>query len=384
MSRKTYAFIGHAKISRGLELGVSVCKFDEKTAAMEPVGTFAKELRVGAQAFDASRNVLYVVDEYWAPDGRTGGGGRIAALDFDPESGILTLKNLKQTFAANPSYITLDKTGSFLLVSHHCTDRFVTRIVETDNGFRAEVLYDRCVLQLWSVAEDGSIAELLDFVDVPGNDLEGEHAFPHLHCVIPDRQRNYFMVCDKGLDKIYSFGIDYEQKKLFKADEFEAAPHTDPRYGVFHPTKPIFYSNCEAAPDIHILKEDEADGTLTPIGSAKCVEDLEKPYEPSDIVIHPSGKYLYVSIRTKNLISVLEVSEDGTRLEPKQTLSCEGSNPRGLFVTADGLFLLAANMQTAAVNGFAIADDGTLSHIGVLAEGGYPGNIQVLSFECED
>ena len=384
MSTKSYAVVGNAKMSSELELGISVYEFDEATAKMTPVGTFAKDFRLGAQFFDSSRNILYAVDEFWSLNGRTGGGGRVAAFGFDPESGKVTMKNAQRTFATNPSYITLDKTGKFLLVSHHCTDRFVTRVVETVDGFAGEVLYDRCVMELFEVLEDGSIGKMLDVYEVKGNDLEGEHAFPHLHCVIADHQRNFFMVCDKGLDKIYSFCIDYDNKKLVKASEYHAEPHTDPRYGVFHPEKPVFYSNCEAGPDINILLENEATGELTQVGRTLCLENPEKPYEPSDIVIHPNGKFLYVSIRTKDLISMLEVSDDGTALELKQTVSCEGINPRGLFVTHDGRFLLAANMQTAAVNGFAIGDDGTLSSIGVLAEGGYPGNIQILSFDRED
>ncbi len=384
MSKKTFAVVGHAKMSADLELGISTYEFDEATAKMTPIGTFAKDFRLGAQFFDRSRGILYVVDEFWSLNGRTGGGGRVAAFDFDPESGTVRMKNAQCTFAANPSYVTLDKTGKYLIVSHHCTDRFVTRVVETVSGFAGEVLYDRCVMELFEVLEDGSVGRMLDVYEVKGNDLEGEHTFPHLHCVIPDHQRNFFMVCDKGLDKIYSFRIDYEHKKLVKASEFNAEPHTDPRYGVFHPEKPLFYSNCEAGPDINILTENEDTGELTLIGRTPCLENPEKPYEPSDIVIHPNGKFLYVSIRTKNLISMLAVSDDGTALELKQTVSCEGINPRGLFVTDDGRFLLAANMQSAAVNGFAIGEDGTLSSIGVLAEGGYPGNIRILSFACED
>ena len=377
MSTKSYAVVGNAKMSSELELGISVYEFDEATAKMTPVGTFAKDFRLGAQFFDSSRNILYAVDEFWSLNGRTGGGGRVAAFGFDPESGKVTMKNAQRTFATNPSYITLDKTGKFLLVSHHCTDRFVTRVVETVDGFAGEVLYDRCVMELFEVLEDGSIGKMLDVYEVKGNDLEGEHAFPHLHCVIADHQRNFFMVCDKGLDKIYSFCIDYEHKKLVKASEFSAEPHTDPRYGCFHPTEPVFFSNCEAGPDINVLRENESTGELTLIGRTPCLENPEKPYEPSDIVIHPGGKFLYVSIRTKNLISMLEVKDDMS-LELKQTVSSEGENPRGLCVTPDGRFLLAANMQTAAVSGFSIAGDGTLSYIGVLAEGGYPGNLEVI------
>ena len=123
MSTKSYAVVGNAKMSSELELGISVYEFDEATAKMTPVGTFAKDFRLGAQFFDSSRNILYAVDEFWSLNGRTGGGGRVAAFGFDPESGKVTMKNAQRTFATNPSYITLDKTGKFLLVSHHCTDR---------------------------------------------------------------------------------------------------------------------------------------------------------------------------------------------------------------------------------------------------------------------
>ena len=381
MNMKYYALVGHCKMAPGLKLGISVYNYDPATASMTHVGDFDRGLKVGAQTYDRKRNKVYVVDEFWSLEGKTGGGGHVASFDLCRDSGKLERTSIRRTFGTNPSFLTLDKTGKYLLVTHHCTEHFVTRIVKTDAGYDAVVEHDCCTLLLYRVEDNGDIGPIVDVFEVPGMDVEGGHRFPHLHCVVPDQNRDYFIVCDKGLDKIYSFRIDYENEEIVKCHEVDAEPGSDPRYCNFHPVKPIFYSNHESSTAVNIYELNRADGTFALLGSCESVvrEDGEH-ISPSDIVVHPGGKYVFTSLREKNVISVLELLDDKT-LTLRQTLPCGGVNPRGLCVSPDGRFLLVANLQTEAVNVFSI-EDGFLTPVRQIHTGGFPGNIQIIGVQA--
>lgn len=378
---KYYALVGHCKMAPGLNLGVSVYDYDPATASMTHVGDFDRGLKVGAQTYDPKTNKVYVVDEFWSLEGKTGGGGHVASFDLCRENGNLTRTSIRRTFGTNPSFLTLDKTGKYLLVTHHCTEHFVTRLVKMAYGYDAVVEHDLCTLLLYRMENNGDIGPIVDVFEVHGKDVEGGHKFPHMHCVVPDQNRDYFIVCDKGLDKIYSFKIDYENEKIVKCHEVEGKPGSEPRYCNFHPVKPFFYSNHESSTDVNIYKLNREDGSFALLGSCESVaRENGEHINPSDIVVHPNGKYVFTSLREKNVISVLEIVDDRT-LVRKQTLSCGGINPRGLCVSPDGRFLLAVNMQTETVNVFSI-EDGFLTPAHTVHTGGFPGNIQIIGVQA--
>lgn len=375
-TQKFYALVGHCKMADGLELGISTYAFDPRTGEMVYRGSYERGLRVGAQTWCPEHGRAYAVDEFWSLEGHTGGGGHVAALTM-AEDGTLTRTALQRTFGTNPSYLTVDATGRYLLVTHHCTEHFITRLVKTDRGYDAEVDYDLCTLLLYRLEENGDIGPIADVYSVPGVDGPEGHRFPHLHCVVSDPQRKYFVVCDKGLDKIYTFRIDYEREKLVKCAEIDDKPGSAPRYCCFHPTKSIFFGNCEGLSEVTAYALDTETGAIRPVASCDGMPEGVEQVAPSDIVIHPNGRFVFLSERKTNSISVLEVLHEGALLR-RQTIPCGGENPRGLCVTPEGRFLLAANMQSGSVTRFAIGMDGLLTPAGQTETGGFPGNIQII------
>jgi len=373
---KFYALVGHCKMANGLPLGVSTYAFDPMTGEMAYCGSYERMLRVGAQAWCPEHGRVYVVDEFWSLEGRTGGGGRVAALK-PTEDGALVKTSVQRTFGTNPSYLAVDATGRYLLVTHHCTEHFVTRLVRTEQGYDTEVDYDLCTLLLYRLEENGDIGPIADVYAVPGVDVPGGHRFPHLHCVVPDPERKYFVVCDKGMDKIYTFRIDYQREKLIKCAEVVCKPSSEPRYCCFHPSKSVFYGNYEGISEVTAYALDTESGMFRPVASCDGMPENVEQVSPSDIVIHPNGRFVYLSERMTNSISQLEVMPDGAMVR-RQTVSCGGENPRGLCVTPEGRFLLAANMQSGNVTRFAIGTDGGLTLAGQTETGGFPGNIQII------
>ena len=65
------------------------------------------------------------------------------------------------------------------------------------------------------------------------------------------------------MDKIYTFRIDAENGKLVKLNEWCAKDVACfPRYGAFHPERPVFYANNENKATMNCFHYDEETGKL--------------------------------------------------------------------------------------------------------------------------
>jgi 6-phosphogluconolactonase (cycloisomerase 2 family) len=202
----------------------------------------------------------------------------------------------------------------------------------------------------------------------------------------------------------HSYQLDRKNGKLVHLTDITVETGLFPRYGVFHPTLPIFYANYERKAIIDALQYDVHTGNLERIGHAPLLvemvevgagntlihpktlqekEQMEKAagrdkVEAADILIHPNGRLLYASVRGSNIIAVLDVDDHGM-VSLRNNIDCGGVNPRGLCMSPDSRFLFAANMGSGNVAAFSIDEDGALQKIGTVAESRSPGSIRILS-----
>ena len=74
------------------------------------------------------------------------------------------------------------------------------------------------------------------------------------------------------------------------------------------------------------------------------------------IRLSPSGRFLYVSLRTTQMIGVFRVNEDG-KLERLAHVSCHGDTPRDMAISPCGKFLLVANQDSGNLAVFTLNPD---------------------------
>jgi 6-phosphogluconolactonase len=412
VDKRIYALVGNFGFGPGPK-GITVFEYESATASMNPVGTHFAEANIGHMSVDSERKIIYAVDERPSLEGQTGGGGYLLAMRLDPRTGQLSLVNRRPTLSQEPCYTLLDKSRRFVVVSHHADFGFVTKVQKTDDGYSTEVVFDDTGLVLFELDADGSIGDVCDVALTPGDGAAGPHPWARHHSVVADPTGELLVVCDKGLEVIHAFRIDRAQRRLVRLRDTRVDEDLVPRYGVFHPTLPVFYTNFERTTVVQGHRYDVASGALTRFTQAPLfpdedpsavsapapalvpkhpktaqeVEEMEavlrakmgspKSPEPADLIIHPSGKWLYVSTRFKNSISVLDVDEKGV-LSLREVVDCGGANPRGLGISPDGRYLFAANMDSGNVASFAIAEDGALRATGAEAKASSPGGMKFI------
>jgi 6-phosphogluconolactonase (cycloisomerase 2 family) len=125
---------------------------------------------------------------------------------------------------------------------------------------------------------------------------------------------------------------------------------------------PILYAANGGDPSIAAFTISPDNGNLTPIdGSPFFVNDSSGTYS---IAASPGGRFLFVTNQAATVIHVFGVSS-GTGMihEIVGSPFAAAANISGLWVTANGRFLLAGDQSASAVQVFAINSSGSISQV---------------------
>lgn len=383
---KQFAVIGNWNFQKTSGKGLSSYSYDPKNAEMKHICTVREDISVGNQFVDNETGVIYVTYEERNLSGCLGGGGYVLAFKIDMETGALSEISDKLSLAPLPSYIWVDKSKKYALVSNHITSNVITKVVRNPDGtYAPKTETDDAALVLYRLNDDGSLGDACDIYTIPSADkiladpANPRYAggIPHMHSVVGDPTSELFIVCDKGVDKVYSFGIDRENGKIIYKNEVTTAERSAPRYSVFHPTLPIIYENNENVTYIHTFRYDVESGALELLATNDLLQEHGAKGMPSDITISSDGKFLYACTRGADILSVFSLDENGIPTLI-QTSPCGGNGPRGIKISPDGRFMFIANLDSGSVAIFMINDDGTVSDTGRRTEAPCPGNISIV------
>lgn len=153
------------------------------------------------------------------------------------------------------------------------------------------------------------------------------------------------------MDRVFIF--DKDLKKI-GAIEFDAG--VGPRHGVFTKDKQYLYLVSELSNELFVIHAgDWKIETVIPV--LKSGETHIR--DTAAIRLSEDEKHIYVSTRTKDVISVIDVEDHKPTV--KETVSCGGKHPRD-FILIDN-YLLSANRNSDEVVCFKLNEDGTLGEI---------------------
>jgi 6-phosphogluconolactonase len=362
--------------------GFGIFKYNTMTGDLALIQSpVMDKISVGATCRDSKRNILYAVDEVMTQPGYLkGGGGQVYALAIDPETGTLTEINHQSSYGSLPAHVAVDADGKYLIVVSHTGSAPVTKTVKDASGkYRIVLEYDDATTVLYRLNDDGSIGDPCDIYTHSGNGPDPEQSHPRIHSVMASPSGNLFAVCDKGSDALYFFRINRVTEKLevCSGEPYKSFPGSAPRYSVFHPTSPYFYMNHEVKPVISVFRYDQ-EGKLELVQTVNILPEdckVDRTVMQSDISIHPSGKYLYTLLRGVDSASVFEIKEETGELERVQTVTLDGTGPRGCAISPDGRFILIAALTSKEILVWTIGNDGKLSPTGKKITQPNPGNV---------
>jgi len=172
---------------------------------------------------------------------------------------------------------------------------------------------------------------------------------PHLHSAILDGQSRYVYFADLGNDCIWRMnfsnekGFDIESKT-----KFSTPPGSGPRHTVFHPNQKFLYVVCELTNYLLVYKVSE-NGDLEQVQYESTTRnETSGPKGAADIHISPDGRFVYVSTRFLDIITVFEIQSDG-KVKNVQEISSGGEIPRNFVLYSPLELVLVGNQNSSNI-----------------------------------
>lgn len=373
---------------------MAVLDFDDANGSLAPSGLTNAELSCNCTAYDRQKGILYITNEvHENPDYEKGGGGLIYAFRVDREAGAFHFLSKAESACPCPAYLSLDRTGKYLLCANHSGFSAVTKAVRGEDGYwHTKVEYDDALIGLYRLNGDGSIGPMVDVVKHDAYPVRGRSLHSHPHTVTMSPDGSLFACCDKGDSHIYFYRLDTAREKLVLASE----PYLDnagasPRYCAYHPVKNWFYVNHER--DMRVTAFTYGvNGELTEINTACAVpeellgaptgdvrqkihcraveppKDGFWPNEQQGFLISPDGRFLYDILNGADAVAVFAIDQTDGSVRRIQTVPVEGRWIRGGALSPDGKWLIVSALQSGGVFSFPVREDGTLGECACRAD----------------
>jgi 6-phosphogluconolactonase len=281
-----------------------------------------------------TRHYLYAVNEVTDFAGKP--GGAVSAFAINRRTGALQFLNQQPSLGGAPCYVTVDRTGRFLLVANYA-------------GGNVSVI---------SIEPDGALGGATDVDQHHGSGVNPDRQEgPHAHSIVMDQTNRYAYSCDLGTDKIMIYRFDSKKGKLTANQQpwVQGKPGAGPRHFTFHPNGRYGYVMNELDATVRAFICDSAKGTLKEMQTVHTLpEGFSEMNTTADIHVSPHGKFLYGSNRGHNSIVVFEIDEKTGKLRFIQHAATEGRTPRNFAIDPTGTFLLAANQDSDTIVTFRI------------------------------
>jgi 6-phosphogluconolactonase len=309
--------------------GIYAFTFNRAKRTLTPLQTIPSLESPTYLAVHPSGKFLYSVNRGKAD--AADNGGSVSAYGIDPKAGTLSGLNHRPSYGADPCHISFDKSGNYALISN----------------------YNEGNLVILPIFDDGLLGNPSDSKKYTGNSIDSvRQASSHIHSSLVSPDGKFLYVADLGTDKIYTYQFDANEGKMLKAQspEVSVAPGAGPRHFTFHPNGKFIYLAEELTSTVSILSVNKTTGALTIVEDTipSLPTDFKARNSSADIHTDPKGKYLYMSNRGLNAISIYSILPTG-KIKFIGIQDTGGKTPRNFMIDPKGEFLFVANQDTDTI-----------------------------------
>jgi 6-phosphogluconolactonase len=259
--------------------------------------------------------------------------GTVSAFQVDPANGKLTMLNTEPSSGGLPVFLAVDNSGKNLLVANYSGTVAVLPIDSTGHLHQATSVVRQ---QGWG----------------PDQALQ-----PHAHSIVLSPDNRFAISTDTGLDEIFVYKFDASTGSLTlnEPPSMKTPPGTGPRHFVFHPNGNLAYAIGESGSCVVSMRWDAQRGVLALMRTISTLPpDFHGESAGADVLIHPSGRFLYASNRGHDSIAVFTVDPIGGTLTTVEYASSYGKRPANLLIDPTGNYLFGANVSSNSIVQFRI------------------------------
>lgn len=317
--------------TRSTSKGIYAVRLENRTGELSPPVLVAETANPSFLALSPDRSHLYAVSE-----------SSTMAVPFatDLKTGALTPLQAQDAGGKAPCHLVVDHTERALVLAH----------------------YHSGIVAALPIRADGTLGAPGTIIRHEGRSVNPQRQEgPHVHSVTLSPDNRFVIVCDLGLDRVFTYALDPATAGLAPgpAPSVATAPGAGPRHAAFSPDgRHVFVIN-EMGNTLVSYRYDTATGALTPIDTQPTLPaDFAGDSTTAEVRVHPNGRLVYGSNRGHDSIAVFAFDPATGRLTPRGHTPTGGRNPRNFALSPDGAWLVAANQNTDSLTVFKV-DPGT-------------------------
>lgn len=299
--------------TRTTSRGVYRVPFDASSGALGEPALVAEAKNPTWLAWSAHRRYLYVTDA---------GLEGVRAYAMDAATGALTFLNQEGSGAGHPTHLVAEVSGRMLISAN----------------------YGSGTVTAWPLHPDGSLGPRSALAQHIGSSVNPERQKePHAHGVTLSPDQRFLFVPDLGIDKVMIYAIDPATATFAPHTQASVAvpPGSGPRHLAFSPDANHAYVINEMGGTISVFAYEATAGRLTLMETVPTLpEDFDGANKTAEIVVHPSGRYVYGSNRGHDSIAAFTRNPQTGSLTHLETVPSGGRSPRHFDLSPDGTWLV--------------------------------------------
>jgi len=305
--------------------GIYRATFDTDKGTLTKAQLAAEIGSPGFLALHPDGDKLYCVEKF-------SGGPGVAAFRIGRDGG-LTLIDTSPTGDGSAAHIAVHPSGRFLLTAQYGGGSVALFPIETGGRLGAAKL---------SRHKGGS--------NVAGSRQASPH--PHWCGFSPDGR--YALVPDLGMDGIVIYRVDASVPAIQHTGFAASIPGGGPRHMRFSPDGRFIYLLNEIASVMTTFAWDATTGTARRLAKVPALTDAQRNGESfnaaAEILVHPSGRYVYFSNRGHDSVTVFRTDPATAAAEVIQVQPIRGAFPRNINLAPGAGWLLAAGADSNTVS----------------------------------
>ncbi|HEY6988488.1 MAG TPA: lactonase family protein [Bryobacteraceae bacterium] len=324
---------GGGQYGNGASKGIYVSRMDPETGRLTEPELAAESPNPSWLAIHPAGRYLYAVNERIAAGGKPA-PGEVSAFSIDAKGGKLAELNRVPSRGGQPCHLCIDKTGRMLVVANWST------------GSAAS----------FPIHPNGALGEAAGFAQQEGPRSGATVRGPqttHCHSVVVTPGNHFLLSTNTGLNKIFVYRLDPHKATFIPHDPpfLGLQKPANPRHLALHPNGHWAYVANEINPGgCTFLRYDGRSGVLEEGPAAASVpQNYTGRVSTAECVVHPSGKFVYVSNRGHNSIIVFNIDPKSGTLALIQTFFPGGETPRSFTIDPTGRFLIAMMQRSNSI-----------------------------------
>ena len=311
-------FVGTYTVGQASK-GIYRIRLNMETGVLSAPVLAAETVNPSYLALDSHGRFLFSVNE--------SGVGEVSSFSVGRD---LSLKRLstRPTLGDSPCHLSVSPGGKSVLVANYGSGNLVSLPILPDGS-----------LQLAEGA----------FQNTGKGPNQDRQEGPHMHDVFVEPKARFAVACDLGTDEILSFPFSKETGRpvLAHPHRVKSPAGSGPRHAVCNPAGTVLYVDNELLNTVSVFEVTGGEGEMAEIQNITSLPEGVGAHQSkaAEIVLHPSGNWLYVSNRGHDSIAQYAVGAGG-RLKLLDVFRLGVHEPRGFAIDPSGKWLVVGGQHS--------------------------------------